>query len=172
MPARLESPSLARLDSYRSLVAEFRAGLEALVPFVLKFPAEDSAVLLQQFADCAAGKGLSPGTVAHETFWLVEGDQVVGVSNFRWQLTDSLRRIGGNIGYGVRPSARRKGFATRILRETLVKARERGLSGLLVTCDRENIGSAKCITNNGGTLQSEEYLSPEECTIQRYWIEL
>jgi predicted acetyltransferase len=103
----------------------------------------------------------------------VDGDeQVVGVSNLRHSLTDALRREGGHIGYGIRPSARRRGYATLILRETLKLARKRGIELALVTCDKGNIGSVKAIQRNGAYFESEELLPGQTDLKQRYWIPL
>jgi predicted acetyltransferase len=77
---------------------------------------------------------------------------------------------GGHIGFGVRPSVRRRGHATEILRQTLVEARSLGIGDVLVTCDKDNIGSAKAIVNNGGELWDERYMQEHSCTLQRYWV--
>ena len=170
---RLEAPSLERVDSYRGLVAEFRDRGEELIPFVLEFPVEDAAALLRRFEACAAGVGLPAGFVPHSTYWLVRDDgEVVGVSNFRHTLTDKLRREGGHIGYGVRPSARRSGVATELLRQTLGRAREMGLHEVLVTCAKGNEGSVRTIQANGGELVSEEFIEGRGTIVQRYRIPL
>ena len=96
---------------------------------------------------------------------------VVGVSNIRHSLTAALRREGGNIGYGIRPSARRRGFGATILRKSLDRAGALGLSRVLVTCAKSNVGSVKAILRNGGILESEEYLADRGELVQRYWIE-
>jgi predicted acetyltransferase len=107
----LVHPSPKFRDSYRALVAEFTASNEKLVPFTLAFPHDDFAGMLEKLASCSRGVGLPEGFVAHSTFWLVRnGAEVVGVSNLRHVLTPALRREGGNIGFGIRPSARRRGF--------------------------------------------------------------
>jgi predicted acetyltransferase len=157
-------------NSYVSLLAEFRERGEAAVPFVLDFPTDDFPSFLQRMKDCAAGVGLPSGFVAHETFWLVDDGEVVGVSNLRLSLTDRLRKEGGHIGYGIRPSARRRGHAARILALTLSKARERGIGDVLVTCDKANVASARTILKNGGQLDSEEFDSEKGDFKQRYWI--
>jgi predicted acetyltransferase len=83
-----------------------------------------------------------------------------------------LRKEGGHIGYGVRPSARRRGHGTELLRSTLLKAKELGLRKVLVTCGKENLGSVKVILVNGGVLESEEFMQPRNEVVQRYWIDL
>jgi predicted acetyltransferase len=170
---RLESPQLDLKDSYLSLLAEFRERGESLIPFPLRFPTDDFPAFLERLEKCAAGLDLEKGFVPHQTFWLVgEGNQVLGVSNLRYGLTEALRKDGGHIGYGIRPSARRRGFATLILRETLAKARERGISRALLTAYRGNIGSVTAILRNGGVFESEELLPGHTDLMQRFWIPL
>jgi predicted acetyltransferase len=172
-PMRLVEPCKALGPSYVSLVDEFRLSGERGVPFVLDFPTEDFPAFLRRLRDCAAGSEIPKGFVAHETFWLVDADdKVVGVSNLRLTLNERLRTEGGHIGYGIRPSARRRGHATRILALTLTKARERGIQRVLVTCDKDNVGSAKTILKNGGRLDSEVLAGGHASLKQRYWIPL
>jgi predicted acetyltransferase len=87
-------------------------------------------------------------------------------------LTDKLRREGGHIGYGVRPSARRQGIATELLRQTLMRAREKGIEEVLVTCAKANQGSVRTILRNGGHLLSEEFIPERGEVVQRYGIGL
>ena len=167
----LEEPNAGLRDSYRGLVREFVEGGEPLVPFPLSFPHDDFGKFLGRLSACARGEGLPPGFVAHSTYWLVlGGTDVVGVSNLRHQLTESLRREGGHIGYGVRPSARRNGYATELLRQTLLRAAALGLSEVLITCDKTNEPSVRTILRNGGVLESEEYLPECKDVVQRYRI--
>jgi predicted acetyltransferase len=103
--------------------------------------------------------------------WLVRDQiEVVGVSNIRHSLTPALRREGGCIGYGIRPTSRRQGLGIAILRQSLHRAAELGLSRVLVTCSKQNVASARTIMRNGGVLESEEYLADRDEVVQRYWI--
>ncbi len=168
----LVQPTFAFCDSYRDLVAEFAAAGEKFVPFVLAFEHDDFAAFLARLDACARGIDLPNGFVAHSTYWLVrDQSEVVGVSNIRHSLTAALRREGGNIGYGIRPSARRRGFGATILGKSLPQAAALGLSRVLVTCAKANEGSVKAILRNGGILDSEEYLPDRGELVQRYWIE-
>jgi predicted acetyltransferase len=168
----LVPPTAALRESYCSLVSEVIAAGEAFVPFVLEFEHDDFAAFLHRLDNCARGIALPEGFVAHSTYWLIsDRATVVGVSNIRHSLTDALRREGGNIGYGIRPSARRRGFGTTILQKSLNRAAQLGLTRVLVTCGKENIGSAKAIIRNGGVLESEEYLPARGEIVQRYWIQ-
>ncbi len=171
MSTQLESPSLRLKDSYLSHVEEFRQRGDWPIPFVLKFPTDDFPAFLERLQQCALGSEIAQGYAPHETFWLVEdGVNVVGVSNLRLELNDNLRKDGGHIGYGIRPSARRRGLATLILKETLRKARERGITRALVTAEKGNIGSIKTILKNGGVFDSEELLPGYHDVMQRFWI--
>lgn len=171
MNTKLESPSEARKDSYLSMVSEFLDRREPLIPFPLRFANADFSAFIKEMEDCTKGIGIRVGFAAHETFWLVaEDSEVVAVSNLRLHLTENLKKDGGHIGYGVRPSARCRGYATTVLAETLKKARERDITKALVTCYKGNIGSAKAIIKNGGILDSEELMEGHEDIMQRYWI--
>ena len=90
--------------------------------------------------------------------------------DIRHRLNEYLLQFGGNIGYSVRPSQRRKGYATEMLALALEECRKLGLNRALVTCDKTNIGSAKTIQKNGGVLENE-VLEGDRIT-QRYWIAL
>jgi predicted acetyltransferase len=154
-----------------SYVAEFVAAGEPLIPFVLEFPTADFQAFLDRLEACRLGAEIARGFAAHESFWLVDDRQrVVAVSNFRPTLTAQLRKHGGHIGFGVRPSERRRGYATAVLRETLGKAKERGISQALLTCYKGNIGSATVIKRNGGVLDSEEAMEGHPDIMQRYWV--
>jgi len=167
-----EEPHAGLQDSYRSLVREFLVAGEPLVPFPLSFPCDDFQGFLARLAACARGDALPPGFVPHSTYWLVQRGVVVGVSNLRHSLTESLRREGGNIGYGVRPSARCRGLAGELLRGTLARAGAMGMSRVLLTCARGNVASARTILRHGGVLASEEFLPERGDVVQRYWINL
>ena len=167
----LVHPSANLRDAYRALIAEFVANGDALVPFTLEFENTDFDAFLSKLSDCARGVGLPSGFVAHSTFWLVRGGtEVIGVSNIRHALTPALLREGGSIGYGIRPTARREGLGTAILRLSLLRAAELGISRALVTCGKQNVASAGAILRNGGVLESEEYLADTGQIVQRYWI--
>jgi predicted acetyltransferase len=87
-------------------------------------------------------------------------------------LNPDLEIEGGHIGYAIRPSLRKMGYGTLILTLTLEKARALGLRGVLVTCDTENLGSARIIEKNGGVLESVAISPDSNKKISRYWIEI
>lgn len=94
----------------------------------------------------------------------------VGAVNIRHYLNDSLLKMGGHIGDGVRPSERRKGYATAMIALALEECRKLGIHKVLMCCDKENIASAKSIIHNGGVLENE--VEEKGHLEQRYWIQL
>ncbi len=116
------------------------------------------------------GKNLLEGWVPATTYWLIDKGEFVGHTNIRHELNDYLAKVGGNIGYYIRPPAREKGYGTKILELALVKAKELGLEKVLVTCDESNIASKKIIEKNKGEFQDK--VSSEGEAKLRYWIEL
>jgi predicted acetyltransferase len=90
------------------------------------------------------------GLVPCTTLWWLDGEQFLGRLAIRHRLTERLRRRGGHIGYDVRPSARRRGHATAMLRAALPVARGLGIRRVLVTCDEDNVASRAVIEANGG----------------------
>lgn len=90
--------------------------------------------------------------------------------NIRHYLNDKLFETGGHIGDGIRPSERRKGYATAMIGLALEECRKLGIDRVLICCDKDNIGSAKSIQRNGGVLENE--VEENGNSVQRYWIEL
>ncbi len=107
-----------------------------------------------------------PATV----YFAYVGDCLVGTIQIRHKLNDHLLSFGGHIGYGVRPTERRKGYASEMLAQALEKCRQLGIHNVLVTCNNDNVASARTVIKNGGVLENE--LAKQDGTVmQRYWIE-
>ena len=116
----------------------------------------------------STGTNLKEGRVP-STFLIAENDgNLVGRTSIRHELNDYLLSVGGHIGYGVRPSYRRQGFATEILRQSLVLIHGLGVTKILVTCDDDNLGSIKVIESQGGILENK--VEFEGTVKRRYWI--
>lgn len=116
----------------------------------------------------------APGWVHGTVLWVVEGDTYLGSVSLRHELNDYLLHEGGHIGYGIRPSARRRGLATWALGESLHAARRLGLARVLVTCDGDNVASARTIERNGGVLEDVRTRGEADGggPVRRYWIDL
>jgi predicted acetyltransferase len=90
---------------------------------------------LQKQIDLARGIGLDLTRCVPQTrYWLFVDGRPVGIGKLRHCLNDYLRRIGGHIGYTIRPSERGKGYRNLILKELLEKAREKGIEAVFITC--------------------------------------
>jgi predicted acetyltransferase len=100
------------------------------------------------------------GHVPCTTLWWVDDDQYLGRLAIRHRLTDWLLNYGGHIGYDVRPTGRRRGHATAMLRAALPVAHDLGIESALITCDGDNVASRKVIEACGGRFDDE----------LRYWV--
>ena len=99
-------------------------------------------------------------------------DRLVGMLQVRHYFNDYLEKYGGHIGYSVRPSERRKGYAKEMLKAALLFCREIGLDKILITCIDGNIGSEKTILANGGIYESTVHEPIENVDLKRFWITL
>ena len=127
----LTKPTVEYETSYRRYIEEL--GGEERYPFTLDFEFDDFAELVVRLNDCSSDGGAPADGIAvpHTTFWLIENEEIVGVSSLRHRMTDRLMRLGGHIGFGVRPSARGRGVAKELLRRTLLEAGSLGLPKVL-----------------------------------------
>lgn len=113
--------------------------------------------IFEKYENYRCERNLKPNRVGAHYYWLVDedNDYFIGEISIRHRLTDDLKRYGGHIGYGIRFSEWNKGYGTLMLRLALEKAKELGLSDLLITCDDDNYGSAKVMEHNGFILQDK-----------------
>jgi predicted acetyltransferase len=163
---RLVRPSLDWEKEHREYVEEW--GPSRMVPSSFHLDGFDTYELfLEELAKREGGHGKwLPCT---NYFFINENNRILGMVDIRHELNDFLYQFGGHIGYGVRPSERRKGYATVILQLALEKCKELGIKEVLVTCDEDNIGSAKVILNNGG-LEDQSEIDTDGIVKRRFWI--
>lgn len=114
-------------------------------------------------------KGLVPATTY---LALNEEGRLVGMIDIRHRLNDHLFAFGGHIGYSVRKSERRRGYAAQMLALALNEAKKLGIDRVLVTCSRGNIASEKTILKNGGVFENELFYENEGLFIKRFWIDI
>ncbi len=90
-------------------------------------------------------------------YLVFDNNKLIGLLNIRYDLTDELREKYGDIGYGVRPSERRKGYATKMLGYALQVLKEKEMKDAILGCYENNYGSNKTILKNGGKLYRTDY---------------
>ena len=112
-------------------------------------------------------ENLHLGFVTTSTFWLIDNDEIVGVTRIRHK----EKAADGNIRYDISPIYRNKGYGTKILKFALEKAKEIGLKDVIVTCALNNIVSKKVIEKNNGNLLEIIYDSDDNQELYKYKIE-
>lgn len=90
--------------------------------------------------------------VPSSTYWLYADGVPVGFGSVRSFLTDALKKEGGNIGYGIAPKYRGKGYGKALLGMLVQKAREKGIEKVLLTIRRDNLPSQAVALANGGVI--------------------
>jgi predicted acetyltransferase len=157
--------------------AAFRAGHEAMAAegfvFGLGF---EPAMAFGAYLELVHGWPLRaslPDRWVPNTFLVAEvAGTLVGRTSIRHELNEFLAREGGHIGYAVLAAHRRRGYATEILRQSLVIARSVGVDRVLITCDDDNVGSIKVIESCGGRLEDVIAVSDKGAPgVRRYWID-
>ena len=103
-------------------------------------------------------------------FVVNEADRIVGMVDIRHELNEHMLQVGGHIGYSVRPSERRKGYATSMLSVALKKTDALHINPVLITCNADNIASAKVILSNNG-VEDESFTEDHGTVVRRFWIE-
>ncbi|MBI5069394.1 MAG: GNAT family N-acetyltransferase [Deltaproteobacteria bacterium] len=151
------------------MVDEMRTLGERIWEWQACLPGETPAAFVQRVL--RAEHSPAPGRVPSTVHWAVLDGEVVGRIALRHVLDENLRRFGGHVGYEVRPSARRRGIASEMLRLLLQTPRARAIGRLLVTCSPDNIGSRKAILANGGVLEKVELVEAIQRDTCFYWID-
>lgn len=164
MELQLVYPSMEYERSYGSYIEEL--GDEVRYPFPMDFDHSSFSALLRRLEEFRNGINLPDGFVPSTTYWLVRGDELLGVSNLRHYLNDRIRHAGGHIGLGVRPSQRGIGLGKELLKRTLDEAKLMGIFCIYVHCYKHNEPSARMIVSNGGVLESE--IREGSDVVQRY----
>lgn len=171
MKFELVRPTMEMEKKYNDFVKDWDNNKEPIVPYAARLLDMDYKAWLENTYLNESKETCSKNFVPAHTYFLVdEHKNILGAINIRHYLNEYLLNYGGHIGYGIRPSQRKKGYAALMLSLALPIAKELGISKALITCDKDNLGSAKTIIKNGGVLENE--VQEEERITQRYWVEL
>lgn len=108
-----------------------------------------------------------------KTYFLIRknDNKLIGMINIRHHLTPKMLVHGGHIGYGIRPTERRKGYNKINLYLGLIKALEEfNLDKVMLDCDVKNLGSDKTIQALGGVLERTDIDDYDGALTNVYWI--
>ena len=113
----------------------------------------------------------SVGRCQGKTFLLIrENDsKIVGTINVRWNLSKEMLQFGGHIGYGIRPTERRKGYNKINLYLGMIEAKKVGSDNVMLDCDVNNLGSDKTLKALGGKLERTEIDPSDGILTNVYW---
>ena len=176
MNLRLVKPDLYFFEQYNDMMHEWCTSGTRIAPWFLDEPLdsiEEFARLIQRLDDCEHGILDKKFSSTTSYFVVNEAGTLIGAASLRHYLTTEGFNTWGHIGYGVRPSERRKGCATEILRMMLEEAKKKHFWRVLLGAHADNIGSCRVIEKCGGMLENTvpDPDSPEK-QINRYWIEV
>jgi GNAT superfamily N-acetyltransferase len=143
---QLDEDLLADRAEFGRYCAAVNAGVER--------PGEPDFYLAELYGTTLAGEWVD-GYVPQTVLWWVAGDEYLGRLSIRHRLTPHLLYFGGNIGFEVRPSARRRGHATSMLAAALPLAAALGIDPARIDCDVGNVASRRVIEKSGGVLDEE-----------------
>ncbi len=164
---KLTPPTVAVHQSFLTAWDEFGTedrwlGARSIVPGTPEWtreqaadPAEFAAMVAAIASEASAATTLAPGMIPQTVLWYVDGAEWLGRLSIRHWLSPAFAEVAGHITYGVRPSYRRRGYATAMLIESLPVAAALGIDRARVTCLVDNVGSRKAIEAAGGELQDE-----------------
>lgn len=176
MKIYIVKPDLYFFAQYNDMMKEWNESGTQIAPWFLDKPfeyLEDFAEFIQMLDNCENANLDKKYSSTSSYFVADENGRLVGAASLRHYLTAEGYSTWGHIGYGVRPSERRKGYAVQILKIMLEEAGRRKMHKALVACHTSNIGSVKVIESCNGKLENIVN-DPDEKdeTISRYWFDI
>lgn len=175
MKLYLVKPDLIYREKYNDMMAEWGESKTQIAPWFLDtktLSLDEFARFVRMLDDCEHGI-VDPKYSATSSYFVVdEADRLIGAASLRHYLTVEGLRTWGHIGYGVRPSERRKGYAAQILNMMLDRAKQRGIYRVLLGVHEGNVASWKTVERCGGVLENLVHAEQDEEPIRRYWIDI
>ena len=174
----LEMPSLERKEQIIDYVNEFALynsetnGMGSLRKILEGYTFEQALEMCLNRQKEEYAKKI--GRCQSKTFLLIRknDDRIIGAINVRWNLPENMKQFGGNIGYGIRPTERRKGYNKINLYLGLIEAQKLGLDLVMLDCDVNNLGSVKTMQALGGKLERTEVDPSDGILTSVYWFDV
>jgi len=165
----LRAPTLARKAAAEEMIAEFHAHGEHML--YGSGGAGDSSyekwlIKMDRYAHAAPPENV-PQFVRFGV--LLPEEKLIGYVALRPELNDTLFRIGGNIGYCIRPTVRHQELGHAQLGIALAWLRERGVEQALLTCADTNKASAATILSQGG-VEDSTFVDELGIPHRRFWV--
>ncbi|NLG27982.1 MAG: GNAT family N-acetyltransferase [Chloroflexi bacterium] len=152
----LELPAETHREAYLAMMDEWLAFGGRLNPGMLRNNGASYEDWLSRVRAARDARTCPAGRVP-QTLYLAFNDQgeLVGAVSLRPQPDEATMRDAGHVAYGVRPSQRRKGYATQMLALAVERLRALGVARVWVTCAADNEASIGTVLRNGGVLEDE-----------------
>ena len=174
----LEKPSIERkkeIIEYIDELIEYDSDFNGLGPLYrmiegYSFEEALESCLLAESEEYA----IKIGRRQSKTYLLVRknDNRVVGAINIRWNLRDEKLQFGGHIGYGIRPTERKKGYSKINLYLGIIEAKKMGLDKIMLDCEKTNIASNKTLKALGGKLTRTEVDPIDGILTNIYWFNM
>lgn len=179
MKLYLEEPSIERKEEALEYLEEHKRyksninGTGGMDKCLSNMTYEEWLIRLEKMKNDSYAESINrcPG----ETFFLIrrEDNKIIGMINIRHNLNEAMLKFGGHIGYGIRPTERRKGYNKINLYLGLIKAKEDfGLDRVMLDCSVDNFGSDNTIKALGGILERNEIDPSDDTLTNVYWIDV
>ena len=171
---KLIRPSVQYHAQYKDMMDEWYQDGSQIAPWVLELPYKSELefqALVARLEEVERGENIT-GFAPSSTYWLYDEERniLLGAGNLRHVLVGESGNLWGHIGYGIRPSERRKGYASFLLNFLLEKAFEHGLNEVLLAAWSDNIGSWKTMEHCGAVFQKELLDKENGNIVRQYFI--
>lgn len=166
----LQKPNRQLYSSYMQFIEEMSNAGEKIWESTIPSAEESAEDFIARVLEAEVNP--EPGLVPETTYWPTIANEVVGRIAFRHLLNENLQEFGGHIGYEVKPSQRRKGLATCMLKLLLDTPEVRVAGKVLLTCAPDNVGSNKTILANNGVLTGTKFVERVNRETNYYWIDV
>lgn len=173
---KLIKPNEKYYNQYKEMMDEWNMEGSRIAPWPLhlKYHTKECfSEMITRVEEVERGENLGE-YASSTTYWLYddEKNKLLGASNLRHYLTKEGLKLWGHIGYGIRPSERKKGYATQLLKLTMQEAKKKNIDKVLLGAYTGNIGSWKVMEKCKGKLENIVIEEETGLPVKRYWIEI